>query len=182
MALERLPETVAGQCPGLFLDISGCAHLFGGEAAMREDVTARLRIAGLLAEAAIADTRAPPGRWPATATAPFWNRGEHRTALLDLPLAGLRLEAALLDMLRKLGLTTVGCIAALPRAPLAARFGNGLLLRLDQALGRVEEAISPRLPVPELSSERIFAEPIALQEDIEPHRGAARRQSAAAPR
>jgi protein ImuB len=167
VALERLPESVAGQCPGLFLDISGCAHLFGGEEMMLDDVTARLRIGGLLAQAAIADT--PGAAW---ALARYGERtilapGEHATALLDLPLAGLRLEAEMLDMLRKLGLTTVGCIAALPRAPLAARFGNGLLLRLDQALGRLEEAISPRQPVPELSSERIFAEPIALQEDIE---------------
>ena len=167
VALERLPETVAGSGAGLFLDISGCAHLFGGEEAMLDDVTARLRIGGMLAQAAIADT--PGAAW---AVARYGDRpiiapGEHKTALLDLPLAGLRLEAEMLDMLRKLGLRTVGCIAALPRAPLAARFGNGLLLRLDQALGRVEEAISPRLPVPELSSERIFAEPIALQDDIE---------------
>ena len=167
VALERLPQAVAGQCPGLFLDISGCAHLFGGEEAMRADVTARLRIAGLLAEAAIADT--PGAAWALAryGNSPILEPGEHETALLDLPLAGLRLEAEMLDMLRKLGLTTVGCIASLPRAPLAARFGNGLLLRLDQALGRVEEAISPRQPVPELSSERIFAEPIALQDDIE---------------
>ncbi|MEX3011835.1 DNA polymerase Y family protein [Hoeflea sp. TYP-13] len=167
VALERLPETVSGSCAGLYLDISGCAHLFGGEEAMLADVTSRLRVGGLMARAAIADT--PGAAW---AFARYSDRqviepGRHRQDLLDLPLAGLRLETEMLDMLRKLGLRTVGCIAALPRAPLAARFGNALLLRLDQALGREEEAISPRLPVPELSSERIFAEPIALQEDIE---------------
>jgi protein ImuB len=41
------------------------------------------------------------------------------------------------------------------------------LLRLDQALGRIEEVISPRLPVPALSVERHLAEPIGLVEDIE---------------
>lgn len=167
VALERLPQTVAGSCHGLFLDISGCAHLFGGEEAMLDDVTARLRIGGLLAKVAVADT--PGAAW---AVARYGDRpvvpaGGNEKALLDLPLACLRLETQTLDILRKLGLRTVGCIAGLPRAPLAARFGSGLLLRLDQALGRVEEAISPRLPVPELSSERIFGEPISLQEDIE---------------
>ncbi len=167
VALERLPESVSGSCAGLFLDISGCAHLFGGEEAMLADVTARLRVGGLMAQAAIVDTPGAAWAFARYGEKPVIAPGEHGKDLLDLPLAGLRLEGEMLDMLRKLGLRTVGCIAGLPRAPLAARFGNGLLLRLDQALGRVEEAISPRLPVPELSSERIFAEPIALQEDIE---------------
>ncbi len=167
VALEEPGEDIVGGCAGLFLDISGCAHLFGGEQAMRDDVTARLRAGGLLASVAIADT--PGAAW---AFARYGDRtvvppGEHRTALPELPLAGLRLDSETLDLLRKLGLRSVGCIAGLPRAPLAARFGSHLLRRLDQALGREEEAISPRLPVPELSAERVFAEPIALQEDIE---------------
>ena len=62
---------------------------------------------------------------------------------------------------------TVGSVLAAPRAPLARRFGAMLLLRLDQALGEVEEAVSPRLPVPVLSVERHLAEPIGLVEDIE---------------
>ena len=53
-----------------------------------------------------------------------------------------------------------------PRPPLAARFGSTLLRRLDQALGREEEAIGPRRPVAALIAERRFAEPISLQEDI----------------
>lgn len=167
VALENLPDTISGGCAGFFLDISGCAHLFGGEEAMLEDILGRLRAAGFLVGAAIADT--PGAAWAfarysdKTVIAP----GAHKSALLDLPLAGLRLEVSLLDMLRKLGLRTIGCIADLPRAPFAARFGNDLLRRLDQALGREDEVISPRLPVPELSSERAFAEPIVLQEDIE---------------
>ena len=60
-----------------------------------------------------------------------------------------------------------GAVLAAPRAPLVRRFGKQLLLRLDQALGRIEEALSPRLPVPALSVERHLAEPITLTEDIE---------------
>lgn len=170
VALDRSCQSdgsAGGNCAGLLLDITGCAHLFGGEEAMLLDVVGRLRAAGLMASAAIADT--PGAAW---AFARYSDRqiitsGDHQRQLLNLPLISLRLDLPMLDMLKKLGLRTIGCIASLPRAPLAARFGNGLLQRLDQALGRQEEAISPRLPVPELSSERIFAEPIILQDDIE---------------
>src|SRR5262249_68323 len=41
---------------GLFLDIAGCAHLFGGEEALRRDVVARLYAQGFQARAAVADT------------------------------------------------------------------------------------------------------------------------------
>jgi len=167
VALEPPADDIAGGCAGLLLDISGCAHLFGGEKAMLQDMRGRLQAGGFWACAAIADT--PGAAW---AFARYGDRqvvapGEHATALLDLPLAGLRLDVTLLDTLRKLGLRTIGCIAGLPRAPLAARFGGDLMRRLDQALGREEEAISPRLPVPELSAERSFAEPIALADDLE---------------
>ena len=167
VALEAPADDIAGGCAGCFLDISGCAHLFGGEKAMLKDMLGRLRAGGFCTWAAIADT--PGAAW---AFARHGQRqviapGGHRTALLDLPLGGLRLDVTLLDTLRKLGLRTIGCIAGLPRAPLAARFGSDLMRRLDQALGREEEAISPRLPVPELSAERAFAEPIVLADDTE---------------
>jgi protein ImuB len=68
--------------------------------------------------------------------------------------------------LGRVGLKTIGCIAGLPRAPLAARFGARLMQRLDQALGREAEAISPIMPVAELSTERRFADPVTHQDEI----------------
>ncbi|MEO1275528.1 MAG: DUF6504 family protein [Pseudomonadota bacterium] len=65
-----------------------------------------------------------------------------------------------------MGLKTVGCLAALPRGPLASRFGAKLLRRLDQALGQAEEAMEPLRPAPQLSAERAFAEPIGHQDDV----------------
>ena len=38
--------------------------------------------------------------------------------------------------------------------------------RLDQALGRVDEPITPRLPIPAAIAEQRFAEPIALERDV----------------
>ena len=177
---EALLTTIAAWCDrytpliapdltgGLFLDITGCTHLFGGERALRDDLTRRLARQGLAARTAIADT--PGAAWALshharqkTIAAP----GKQHDAIAPLPLAALRIDAETVDGLARMGLRTVACIARLPRAPLTARFGPGLLTRLDQALGRLDETISPLLPVPELSSEKRFAEPIALQDDIE---------------
>src|SRR5262249_5469563 len=41
---------------GLTLDITGCAHLFGGEAALAADLTRRLQARGLQTRAAVAGT------------------------------------------------------------------------------------------------------------------------------
>ncbi|WP_247643885.1 Y-family DNA polymerase, partial [Brucella abortus] len=53
---ERYTPLVAFDEPhGLMLDITGCAHLFGGPAAMRADALCRFERAGLHVQAAIAD-------------------------------------------------------------------------------------------------------------------------------
>ena len=98
--------------------------------------------------------------------------GKEREALAGLPVAGLRLpEHGLAEdsvaELECLGLSRIGDLYALPRAPLAARFGACLLRRLDQALGREREPLSPRRPVPSYRARLAFAEPIATISDIE---------------
>lgn len=152
---------------GLFLDITGCAHLFGGEEAMREDILSRLLHQGFDARGGLASC--PGMAWAAARflRSPLVPSGAERQAFASLPLAALRLEAATCARLESVGLVTVGAILDAPRAPLARRFGAGLLTRLDQALGHVEEAISPCMPVPPLSVERQLAEPISHVEDIE---------------
>ena len=151
---------------GLMLDVSGCAHLFGGESAMRQDVIARLARQGLKAQAGVADT---PGcawavaRYGDVALVP--PNGKH-DALLPLPLAALRIDRTTVSALAQAGLKCIADVIDRPRAPLAARFGESLLRRLDQALGREEEVITPRLPIPSYVTEQRFPEPIALQTDV----------------
>ena len=165
---DRYTPLVALSGPdGLFLDVTGCVHLFDGEQAMLDDVRRRLASQGIRAEAGLAST---PGM--AWAAARFLDpvpvaQGGEEDALAGLRLAALRLEPALCRSLESLGLRTVETIAMAPRAPLARRFGASLLLRLDQALGRVEEAVSPRRPVAVLSVERHLAEPVIRTEDVE---------------
>ncbi|WP_246665987.1 DNA polymerase Y family protein [Aquamicrobium sp. LC103] len=171
---------------GLFLDISGCAHLFGGERALLEDAGRRFLQQGFDVRAGLAST--PGAAWAAAhflAPVPeelerafgqgrpgeicpsILDEGREAEALAPLPLSALRLDPAVRAGLESVGLRTVGALLSAPRAPLARRFGAMLLVRLDQALGRVEEAVSPRLPVAPLSVERHLAEPVILMEDIE---------------
>lgn len=152
---------------GLMLDISGCAHLFGGEDAMLRQVVERLSGLGLKVKGAIASN--PGLSW---AAARFTGGGlvvadEEAEALLSpLPVQALRIAAETAALLKRVGLKRIGDIIAAPRAPLARRFGADLLLRLDQVLGREGEAISPRRPLAMMSVERQLVEPIREEEEI----------------
>jgi protein ImuB len=176
---RRLLESLADWCDrytplvalegsdGLFLDMTGCIHLFGSEKRLLDDVLGRFFHQGFDVRAGLAST--PGAGW---AAARFLGEGilaagDEEEALAPLPLSALRIEPAARDGLESVGLRTVGAIMSAPRAPLARRFGRGLLVRLDQALGRLDEAVSPRLPVPPLSVERQLAEPISMTADIE---------------
>jgi protein ImuB len=161
----------SGAGHGIWLDITGCAHLFGGEHSLVDDLLARLGTAGYAARAGIADT--PGAAWamarhgadqpPGIATA---MTGEARAALEPLPVAALRLTPKTVSALRTLGLHRVGDLLALPRAALAARFGGELAARLDAALGDRPEPLSP-LPPPVLHFVRLaFPEPVGLTDGL----------------
>ncbi|MDX8453695.1 DNA polymerase Y family protein [Mesorhizobium sp. VK9D] len=152
---------------GLFLDVTGCTHLFGGERAMQDEILTRFFQQGFDVRAGLAST--PGAAW---AAAHFHGDrivagGEEEALLAPLPLSALRIAPETRASLESVGLRTAGAVMAAPRAPLARRFGATLLLRLDQALGRLDEAVSPRLPVAPLSVERHLAEPVMHTDDIE---------------
>lgn len=162
------PWSAADGEDGVRLDISGCAHLFGGEQALLDDLLARLRGFGLTGRAAVADSLgaawalARHGSGPAIVAAP----GDSRRALAGLPVQALRLPPETAEDLQRLGLRTIGDLYALPRPALTARFGARLALRLDQALGRQEEPVSPLPPAMRFWARLTFAEPIGHRDDI----------------
>lgn len=166
---DRYTPLVALDPPhGLVLDISGCAHLFGGEKALMDDLLARLFHQGFAAHAAIAGHA---GTALAMVTgrqvSAMASEGEEGAAIEGLSVAALRLGDKTTAMLERLGLKTIGTLLTLPRQSLSRRFGAGLMVRLDEAAGRASRPISPRLPVPVLIAERRFAQPISLVEDVE---------------
>ncbi|CAH1661017.1 Protein ImuB [Hyphomicrobiales bacterium] len=151
---------------GLQLDITGCAHLFGGEAELRDDLMARLAAQGFTALSAIADTPDAARALARHGQGGLVPSGMEREAVRPLPVAALGLEGQSLRALTRAGLTTIGDLASRPRAPLAARFGADLVSRLARTLGEAQHPISPRRPVPELLATRRFAEPIALMDTV----------------
>jgi protein ImuB len=151
---------------GLMLDVTGCAHLFGGEEKLCRDLVSRLALQGFAVRVAVADTVGCAWAVARDGTPCVVPRGETEAAMLPLPVAALRIEPDVIADLATAGLKRVSDLATRPRAPFAARFGKGLVLRLDQALGRLEEPISPRLPVPAAIAEQRFPDPIAREEDV----------------
>ena len=161
------PWTVPEGGDGVWLDVTGCAHLFGGERDMLRDLLSRLAGFGMTARAALADT--PGAAWALS----HYGEGSRvvppggaERALAALPVAALRLGPAAVAGLTRLGLKRVGDLYAMPRAPVTLRFGDEVMLRLGQALGRIAEPISPSRPPPRFRVRLAFAEPIGLSDDI----------------
>lgn len=159
------PMVARDGADGLIADISGVAHLFGGETALRDDLHARLERAGFTAHSAIAGTRGA-----AYALARHGGGivpdGDLAQGVGPLPVAALRLDHTTCKTLARLGLTRIADLIPLPRASLGKRFGPGLLLRLDQALGVQAEPISPEADLPPFTARLSFAEPIGLHGDV----------------
>jgi len=155
------PWTAVDGLDSVWLDTTGCAHLFGNEQAMLDDLIDRLEQLGFDVRAALADT--PGTAWAVARygiNGSVVTRGGVRSALAFLPTAALRLSDGMADNLSRLGLRSIGDLFEIPRAPLAARFGGDLVLRLDQALGNVNEPISPISEKPRYHVRTFFAEPI----------------------
>ncbi len=164
---DRFTPLVALDAPhGLFLDVTGVEHLFGGEAAFCETVRARIAVQGFAVQCALAGTsaaaRALAHYAPGTIAAP----GTEDEAIANLPVAALQLDGAIAHGLRRAGLKTIGQVAARTRGELTARFGKAMVARLDHALGRTEEPVSPLRPLPDFMAEHRFAEPVMTQDVI----------------
>jgi protein ImuB len=175
---RRLLEAIADWCDrytplvgldpphGLVLDITGCAHLFGGEAALGRDIVRRLAMQGFCARAAVADTVGCAWAMARHGTLAIIPSEQTEAVLLSLPLQALRIAPDTDAELAQVGLKRIADVIARPRAPLAARFGEAFVRRIDQAVGREDEPITPRLPVPAVVAERRFPDPIALEADV----------------
>ncbi|MCB2076603.1 MAG: DNA polymerase Y family protein, partial [Novosphingobium sp.] len=153
---------------GVIVDVTGVAHLFGGESTLLADVRAALARRELTARCAIAPTAG--AAWalahfgPDGAILPPGNDMADR--LTDLPVAALRLDDDTLLVLRRLGLKRLGDLHWVAREALARRFRNirapaaNPLIRMDQLLGRVPEPLLPVIDVAAPLVQRRLMEPI----------------------
>ncbi|UZD92667.1 Y-family DNA polymerase [Cognatishimia activa] len=171
--LQTLRRWATRYCPwvglegenGLVLDVTGSTHLYGGEEVMLSDMRSRLMRAGLSVQIGLADTRGA-----AWALAHYGEgvaaSGNALPAIKSLPVAALRIDEKMSISLQRLGLRTIGDLAKAARAPLTRRFGPKLLLRLDQALDRQPEEISPQADAPHYAVRMTLPEPIGLLPDV----------------
>ncbi|MFO0820539.1 MAG: DNA polymerase Y family protein [Pirellulales bacterium] len=178
----------------LWLDITGIGPLFGGELQLVSELKGALSAWGYVAWGAVADSVG--AAWAcADADWPIVPLGQSAAVVRSRSIETLRLPPAVLGTLRELGIEQIEQLERLPRAGLAARFGPGLGLRLDQALGvipqpttapgwqvwtvsgagdergggiaDVDEWIWPYREPPRFSVERILDEPVGRREWIE---------------
>jgi protein ImuB len=158
---------------GLWLDVSGVPHLFGGERALLADLRRRLARAGFTARLALAETLGGAHALSRYAhqSPVIVSDGEIAPALASLPVEALRLAPEITRLLRRLGLKRIGQLYDLPRASLERRFhaketAEAVLLRLDQALGRREEPRIPLLPLPDFAARLPFPEPLITHDGV----------------
>ena len=169
---SRFTPLAALDCAdGLMLDISGVAHLFGGEEALIEDCRARLAAQGFTVAAGVGGN--PRAAWALArfsptkiAPDPLSDRAFGKL-FHDLPLAALGLDDKTVADLARAGLRRIGDIALRPRAPIAARFGPMPIARLDALKGLERSSIAPRFRPPDFCAERRFASPVQTFQAIE---------------
>jgi len=163
------PLAAADPPDGLLLDVTGCAHLLGGEQVLLRDALARLQRADIAARAAVAGAAATAAALArARLDNPVAVSGIEAVVAAPLPLGpALRLPDTVLADLARLGLRRVGDLLRQPRAPLARRFGPELLDRLDAVAGRRAEPFRSALPPPDLRVARDLMEPIVTRAAIE---------------
>jgi protein ImuB len=161
--MERYSPWVSPSPPdGILLDVTGVPHLFGGEARMMGEIRVRLANYGF-------SVRIGQGATIGQA----WALARYEAKdIQGLPVEALRIDAAAVKTLRRLGLKTVGSLTAIPRASLARRFrgetiGENVLIRLDEMMGAREEPLNPLNPPTSFMAHRALMEPVIHMEGLE---------------
>lgn len=158
---------------GLWLDITGIAHLFGGEPGLLADLERRLAKAGLGVRLGLAETLGAAhalARFART-TPCIAAPGTLSETLAPFPIEALRLAPETALLLRRLGLKRIGQLYDLPRASLERRFhskeaAERVLRRLDEALGTRGEKHAPLLPAPDFVARSSLADPLISHDGV----------------
>lgn len=161
------PLTAPDGEAALLLDVTGVAGLFGGEEGLMADIAAAFTGFGLHHRLALAETPGAAWAWAGFGTGGILPVGSLRQMLAPLPVAALRLPPDVLAGLHKLGLRQIGALLDQPRAPLANRFGQQAVRRLDAVLGRTQQALRWQKPAVRYVERTPFVEPIGTRESVE---------------
>lgn len=152
---------------GLTLDITGCAHLFGGEEGLIGLVRRVMDRMGLTLKSAIAGTPDAACACARHGRGGIVPPGQEEAWLRPLPVAALDIDPETVIALSRAGLKTLADLASRPSQTLSARFGEELAVRLRRTLGREDRRITPLRPPPDCVVERHFPEPFADTASLE---------------
>lgn len=181
--LRKSPSGHPVRCYGLWVDITGVAHLYGGEAGLLADLDRRLAGLGLTAGVGLADTFGAAhalGWYQKSAREQIARNiapsGLTAAAIAPLPADALRIGHDSVTLLRRLGLSTIGSLIDVPRVALERRFRSKnesarVLLRLDQALGVTSEPRRPLLEPPVMRVEAAFPDPLISADGLSAETG-----------
>jgi protein ImuB len=169
LAVRRITPLVAlSGADGLWLDLTGAAHLNGGERRVCAGLLRFCTKLGLAARIAVAGNGAAAHALARHGCERLLlcSEGGEEAALAPLPIEALRIDPVIVARMRRLGLERIHELITVPRGPLVRRFGKDALLKLDQALGRTPEPIDPIVPRDAPAATLRFAEPIGGAETI----------------
>lgn len=166
--LRFTPVAAVDLPDGILLEITGCAHLWGGEKSYLQSITDQLKSIGFTAKAAIADTIGAAWAVARYAKENFVVPPDRQLeAIKSLPPAALRLETDVLELMQKLGFYQISGFINMPRNTLRRRFGHTLLNRMAQALGQAIEILEPVQPAVIFQERLPCLEPIRTRAAID---------------
>ncbi len=160
------PKVVLDGVDGLLLDVTGCAHLYGGESGLLDDLSARVAAMRLTVRLGLADTRGAAWALARFGDVPIAEQGNTREAVAHLPIAALRIDDKTTATLMRLGLRRIGDIHGMPRGALSRRFGSMLVQRLDQMLGILPEPFTATTFAAPYAVRLSLPDPIGKTEDV----------------
>jgi protein ImuB len=152
----------------VWLDVTGAAHLVGGEEALLDELASRLEALGHRTRAAIASgpqIAAAIARWGSPLLGGRLARTvvpieDEATKLANLPVHALPLDPDVSVWLVRLGVISVGDLVRLPRGEVLARLGARGKQALDLALGRDDVPLVPYAPPRLIEEEASFEESV----------------------
>ena len=161
------PLTALDEPRGLVLDVTGCAHLFGGESGLVAALLRDMAALGFSARAALAGTPDCARALARFSAGGVFAPEDEKFAIARLPLAALEADGESSQALRRAGLKTLGDVAARSSGLFAARFGGDFPRKIERLFGREDVRITPLRPPPDCMVERHFVEHLTHAESIE---------------
>ena len=156
--VEELAPGVEIVRPGVAaVAVRGPSRYFGGEEVFAERLLDHLEVAGYPAAVGIAD--GPFAAEQAARARTVFPPGASAACLAPLPIETLE-RPELTDLLRRLGIRTLGAFAQLPAARVLERFGHDGALAHRLASGQEDRPLATRRPPSDLTTELVLEPPV----------------------